>query len=171
MSVKIERVWGGKKKRKYGIILENIDPWYQKVLFENPLIKEDLKTDDQFVQVLFKIAEMERAHKVKDKLYYNPYIEEITYYDDIIEHSKLIDWNCAICNVDIKSEIGNFKMDNFICSKCKNAHNSTNKRIDPRIVESSFEFHKYCRKQLIKDQKRFLKYVKHFETGYKRGRK
>jgi hypothetical protein len=171
MAVKIIRSNGGTKNRKYQILLEDIDPWYQRVLFENPLIKEDLKTDDQFVQVLFKIAEMERAHKVKHKLYYNPYVEEITEYSDIISESSLIDWNCAICNNSIKSEVSNFKIGNFTCKKCKNAHNSTNKRIDSRIVDSSFEFHKYCRNQLIKEQKRFLKYIKHFETGYTRGHK
>jgi hypothetical protein len=169
MAVKIKRIKGGKAKRKYNIVLDNIDPWYQKVLFENPLIKEYLKTDDQFVQILFKMAEMERAHKVKNKVYYNPYLEEITAFEDIEIHSNLIDWNCAICNTEIQSNIANFKIDNFTCNKCKNAHNSTNKRIDPRIVDSSFEFHKFCRNQLIKDQKKFLKYIKHFEMGYTRG--
>jgi hypothetical protein len=169
MAVRIKRSKGGKTKRKCNIVLDNIDPWYQRVLFENPLIKEYLKTDDQFVQILFKMAEMERAHKVRNKVYYNPYIGEITEFDDIEIQSNLINWNCAICNTEIESQIANFKISNFICKKCKNSHNSTNKRIDPRIVDSSFEFHKFCRKQLIKDQKKFLKYIKHFEMGYKRG--
>ena len=38
-------------------------------------------------------------------------------------------------------------------------------------VQSSFEFHKKCRKILLKEQKRFLKYIKHFESGYQKGKK
>lgn len=161
----------GPNRRKYGILLDGLDPWYQRVLFDNPLIKEELKVDDQFVQVLFKIADMERSHKRKHKMYYNPYTEEITDYSEVLEQSLLIDWNCAICRTSIQSEVANFKIANFICNKCKKSHNKTNKRIDPRIVDSSSEFHKFCRDQLIREQKRFLKYVKHFETGYQKGKK
>lgn len=160
----------GPYKRKYGILLEHLKPYQQRILFDNPLIKEDLKTDDQFVQILFKIADMEQSHKNKRKVYYNPYTETITTYEKILEQSQWVDWSCAICNSDMVSQMAHFKMDNFVCSKCTDAHNSDNGRIDPRIVDSSFEFHKYCRKRLIKEQKKFLQYVKYFEMGYKRGR-
>lgn len=167
---KIERK-AGPYKRKYGILLEHLKPWHAAVLFNNPLVKEDLKTDDQFVQVLFRIAEMEKSHKRKHKVYFNPYTNDVTSYKEVIEESQQLDWNCAICNDEIQSTIAEFNIKNFICKKCKDAHNTTNKRIDPRIVDSSSEFHKYCRKRLIKEQKRFLKYVKHFETGYRKGKK
>lgn len=153
------------------IFFKNVKPYQKRVIRENPLLKDKIKDDDQFILVLFKIADMERSHKMKNKLYYNPYTEEITEYSDVLGFSRLIEWKCAICTKDIQSEISNFSIENFVCKKCKGAHNTTNKRMDPRIVESSFMFHRHCRNILIKEQKRFLKYVKHFESGYKKGKK
>lgn len=160
----------GPFKSKYGIRLDSIEPHQKKILLENELIKDDLISDDQFVSILFKIAEMEQSQKNTRKLFLNPYNNKITTYEKVIEQSKIIDWSCAICKKSISSEIANFSIDNFTCKKCKNVHNSTNKSIDPRIVDSSFEFHSVCRKKLIKEQKKFLKYIKYFEKGYKRGR-
>ena len=122
------------------------------------------------MSILFKIADMEQSHKYKHKVYYNPYDDSISTYEKVIEQSQIIDWNCAICNDEIQSQEGEFSMSNFVCNKCKDAHNSDNNRIDPRIVDSSHEFHKYCRKRLMKEQRKFLQYIKYFETGYKRGR-
>lgn len=160
----------GPHKNRHGIKLSTVKPYLHKILFDYGLIDEYLKTDDQFVSVLFKIAEMELSCKRKNKLYHNPYNDEITTYDEVIEQSNLIKWNCAICNIEIESKIAEFDINNFVCNDCRDSHNSDNSKIDPRIVDSSFEFHKMCRKKLIKEQKKFLQYVKYFETGYTRGR-
>jgi len=158
------------KRNGNRIYFKNVKPYQKRVIRENPLLKNRIADDDQFILILFKIADMERSHKMKSKLYYNPYSERITDYNEILDFSRLIEWNCAICNAEIQSEISNFKIENFVCKKCKGAHNTNNKRMDPRIVESSFLFHKNCRDILLKEQKRFLKYVKHFESGYKKGK-
>jgi hypothetical protein len=171
MSIPIIIRRAGPVKRKYGILTEYLKPYHIRLLNENPLVKDDLKTNDQFVKILFKMADMEQSHKHRHKFYYNQYTDTITTYEDIIEHSKWIDWSCAICNVEMLSMMADFSVCNFVCTKCEKAHNSNNGRIDPRIVDSSFEFHKYCRKLLIKEQKKFLLYIKYFETGYKRGRR
>jgi hypothetical protein len=153
------------------ISFRNIKPYHKKLIRENPLLKNKIKDDDQFILILFRIADMERSHKMKNKLYYNPYTEDITEYNDVLDFSRLIEWNCAICTKNILSEISKFNIENFVCKKCKGAHNTTNERMDPRIVESSFLFHRQCRDILLKEQRRFLKYIKHFELGYKKGKK
>jgi len=158
----------GPWKSKCGIMLKNLKPYQQRILLENELLKEDFKTDDAFVGILFKIADMEQSHTYKHKLYYNPYTETVTTYEEVLEQSQWHEWSCAICNHDIQAKMAEFDIGNFVCVHCKDAHNSDNGRIDPRIVDSSFEFHKFCRDLLIKEQKRFLQFIKYFEKGHKR---
>ncbi len=43
----------GPFKRKHGISLDNLKPYQQKILFDNPLIK-DSASDDQFISILFR---------------------------------------------------------------------------------------------------------------------
>ena len=161
----------GSNRSRHGIALDPLPDYYKNILLDNSLSAENFKTDDQFVNEIFKIAEMERSGKAKNKFYYNPTENSIQQYRDILESSKEIEWNCAICDKDILSEMSLFNMENFLCNKCQESHNKKNKTIDQRIIDSSFKFHTFCRKILIKQQKEFLKYIKHFETSYMRGRR
>lgn len=160
----------GPFKHRHGISIENLKRYHKSILYDHDLIADDLKKDDQFVSVLFKIADMEHSLKYKDKFFLNPYNNKITLYEDVIEQSQQLEWSCAICQVNMPAKMSDFSINNFVCKNCKDSHNSNNTRIDPRIVDSSFEFHQLCRKKLLKEQRKFLKYIKYFETGYKRGR-
>lgn len=170
MRNKIERTNGGRFKRKYGIILKNIHPYYKSVLEDNPLAREDFKSDDKFVEILFYLKEKERVHKSKRKFFPNPYTNEITTYSKIETESNLLNWKCSICNKHIKSEIANFTVENFLCKKCKKYYINQN-IIDKRIIENSFEFHKHCRTLLLKEQEFFLRYIRNFEIEYRKNNK
>ena len=71
-----------------------------------------------------------------------------------------IDWECAICKVDIKSKMSYKKVENLVCKKCKKVHNSKNQVIDQRIIDSSVKFLKACKKLVKGEQREFLTYVK-----------
>ena len=154
-------------KRLYSIILKELKPYQIRFLEDNPLIREHAKHDDRYVQVLFKILEYEIHHKDHLKLYYNVYTDRVSSYEEILEDSKRINWMCSICRCDIKSEMGNFNVDNFLCDTCNKSHGNSTDIIDDRILESSVQFRKYCQDILIGQQKSYIKYIKKFESGVK----
>jgi len=145
-------------KRKFGILLDNLKPHQKNILLENPLLKDSAKSD-QFLLVLFKIYEMERKFKSKKKVYKNPFTKEITDYYTVQLKSKYIDWNCAICDCELQSEIGLFDMDNLLCGDCYDVHRTT-PLVDKRILYNSLEFRKFCQKLLKKQQNNFMSYIR-----------
>lgn len=131
-------------------------------------MRPNASTDDRYVQVVFRILEYETRFKDHLKLYYNAYTDRISNYDEIIEDARKISWRCSICHCDIKSEMGNFEINNFLCDTCEKSHGKESKIVDDRILESSVEFRKYCQEILIGQQKNYLKYIKKFEKGVKK---
>jgi len=157
----------GPFKLQFGIRLKNLKPSHQKILLKNPLIR-DYAQNDQYIQVLFRIADMESQHKNQHKVYYNHHTETVTQYEDVVEAAETIDWLCAICKTPIKANMYDFHIPNFVCDKCGKVHNKKNKRIDTRILESSLQFRQHGKETLIKEQQRYLSYIKRFEEGRRR---
>ena len=102
---------------------------------------------------------MERKFKSKKKVYQNPFTKEITDYYTVQLKSKYIDWNCAICDCGVQSEIGLFDMDNLLCGDCYDVHSNT-PLVDKRILYNSLEFRKFCQKLLKKQQNNFMSYIR-----------
>lgn len=159
---------GGPYKTRFGIRIEDLKPFQRKILYDHPLLSVSAR-DDQFLLILFRLADMDISKKTNRKIYYNHYADTITEYDQLLTDSNYIDWTCAICNDAIKSEMSEFNIDNLLCNTCKETHGSINKSttVDSRIVEHSIKFRKFCRSFLMKQQKSFIKYVNKFENSIK----
>lgn len=156
---KVKRMWFGWFHRAHGILLENLPYTKRKMLIENRYFKW-FPPDTQFYEIIFKIEDNINIVKSRYKTYWNPYIEDFTTMKQLIKDSDLVDWNCAICNDDIKSRMGEKRVENYVCSDCSVSHNSKNELVDKRIITASVEFTKHCKKYLIKKQRSFLKYIK-----------
>lgn len=154
----------------YGIRFKELKPYQVRFLEDNPLIREHASHDDRYVQALFKILEYETHHKDHLKLYYNVYTDRVSSYEEILEDSKRINWKCSICRCEIKSEMGDFNVGNFLCGTCNKSHGISTDIIDDRILESSVQFRKYCQDILVGQQKSYLKYIKKFEAGVKKSK-
>lgn len=158
MIYQLER-GSGPVKRKWGIRFTNLEPHHQRILLDNPLIQDRSKSD-QFVLILFRMADLDKSNKQNRKIYYNPYKDSVDKYRDILKHSRQIEWKCAITGKKIMSELGNFEPNNFLADECKEEFGNKSKIIDQRIIESSLNFRKHCKKLLMQQQKLYLKNVK-----------
>ncbi len=127
-------------------------------LLNNDWIAPFLK-NRQAANIILSIQKTEMRYTTREKLFLNPNNQEIVKIEDIEESYNLINWNCAICNTEIKSHTINYSAENFCCIECANVHKGT-KTIDQRIVDSSVNFTKYCKIELRKEQKEFLKYIR-----------
>jgi hypothetical protein len=161
----------GRNRGLYGIRFKELKPYQVKFLENNPLIRKNASTDDRYVQVIFRILEYETHYKDHLKLYYNTYTGKISNYEEIIEESKKLDWKCSVCSCDIKSEIGNFEIKNFLCETCNKSHGKPSKFVDERILDSSVNFRKHCQDILRAQQKSYMKYIKRFEKGHRQIKK
>ena len=155
----------GFHRSMFGIRYKELKPYQIKFLEDNQLMRQHASIDDRYVQVVFKILEYENHYKDHLKLYYNAYTDSVTGYEEILEDARQLNWQCSICNCDIKSEMSNFELKNFLCTTCEKSHGNPNKIIDDRILESSVQFRKYCQDILMGQQKSYMKYIKKFEKG------
>ena len=156
---KVRAINFGWYRRRHGILLENLPPLKKKLLLESDHMKW-LNSDAQAFEIIFKIEDINDHEKSLRKIFWNPFRNNFGTLKDIENDSNSIDWSCAICNTHIRSMMFFKKAENFICNKCKEVHNSKNKVIDSRIIESSNAFVKHCKKLLKKEQLEFINYTK-----------
>ena len=161
---KVRKINFGWYKRRHGILLENLPPLKQKLLLENNHMKW-LDSDVDAFEIIFKVEDMNEHEKNPNRILWNPFRETFTNVKELEKDSDIIDWNCAVCKVEIKSRMDSKKIENFVCKKCSEAHNSRNKRVDQRIIDSSVRFLKHCKSLLKGEQREFMTYVRRSSKG------
>ena len=156
---KIRKINFGWYKRRHGILLENLPPLKQLLILDNDYFKF-IADDVQALEVIFRIEDLNDHEKNLKKVYWNSFRDSFTTLKEIMEDAGFVEWYCAICKTDIKAKMSYKKVENFVCSKCSDIHNSKNHKIDQRIIDSSTQFVNYCKKLLKGEQKEFLSYAK-----------
>ena len=102
-----------------------------------------LESDTQAFEVIFKVEDMNGHEKNVNKAIWNPFRETFTTLKELEKDADLIDWNCGICKVPIKSRMDSKKVENF-----------------GRIIDTSIRFTKHCKHLLKKEQREFMSYAK-----------
>lgn len=156
---KVRKINFGWYHRKHGILLENLPLNKQKLLTENDYLKW-MESDPQVFEIIFKIEDSNSHFRSLKKTYWNPYTDDFTTYKEVEADADLMDWACAICDTDIKCRIGYRKVENFVCKKCSESHNSKNKLIDRRIIDSTNKFTKHCKTLFKKEQREFITHIR-----------
>jgi hypothetical protein len=133
-------------------------------MVENDYLKW-LDADTQAFEIIFKVEDMNDHEKNPNKILWNPFRETFTTIKEVESDSNVMDWNCAICDVEIKSRMDSKKIENFVCKRCSEAHNSRNKRVDQRVIDSSVKFTKHCKSLLKGEQREFINYIKRSFKG------
>ena len=161
---KVRKINFGWYKRRHGILLENLPPLKQKLLLENNYMKW-LDSDIDAFEIIFKVEDMNEHEKNPNRILWNPFRETFTNIKELEKDSDLVDWNCGICKIEIKSRMDSKKVENFVCNKCSESHNSSNKRVDQRIIDSSINFTKRCKTLLKGEQREFMTYIRRSSKG------
>ena len=161
---KVRKINFGWYKRRHGILLENLPPLKQKLLLENNHMKW-LDSDVDAFEIIFKVEDMNEHEKNPNRILWNPFRETFTNIKELEKDSDLVDWNCGICKIEIKSRMDSKKVENFVCNKCSESHNSSNKRVDQRIIDSSINFTNRCKTLLKGEQREFMTYIRRSSKG------
>ena len=101
--------------------------------------------------------ELERIESQTLDLIYDPLFDCICTHSEWLARQNIIPWKCAICGDEILLDKNRNDVENFVCDRCKIAHNNKNQVIDKRIVESRTRMFKYLEEQLydeLEDKKK-----------------
>lgn len=161
--IEIKRQNKGKTPTKWGIRLKGLAPRYQKILQKNPIFRK-YSDDDRFILSIFKMEDANIKVSYNQRPFVNPETKEVSNYATIIDQYLIFDWKCAYCKTPIKSRIDNYKASNFTCKKCFDYYIKDSKTYNQRIVDASVEFTTHCKKLMIENQKKFIKYIKKNEA-------
>lgn len=156
---KVRKINFGWYRRRHGILLENLPLFKQQLLINNHFMKW-LNSDPQTFEIIFKIEDMHDHEKNPNKILWNPFRETFTTIKEVEADSNLIPWACAICSAPIKTRLDSKRVENFVCKKCGEAHNSRNKAVDQRVIDSSVRFTKHCKTLLKGEQREFLTHIR-----------
>jgi hypothetical protein len=157
--INIVRQNRGRARTKFNILLKPLKPRHQQVLLDNPIISKN-STDDRFIQCLFRMTDRLISVSHLNRPYINPQTREISLFREVKNSFRFMDWECAYCKTAIKTEIHNYKEENFTCKKCYSYYVKNAKIVSQMIIDSSLRFTERYKKILIEDQKKFLKYIK-----------
>jgi len=152
---KIKRTGGPYPRNRYGVRYDSISKQQRRLLLEHPIIKERAQ-DDQFLQIIFELCRHRHVDRF-DKLYYDWSTDEFVKMEELKESYDTIDWECALSEKPIRSNINDFSVENFVHPEY---HDTLGGNIDSRIMESSVRFQKHVKKLLLNQQKEFLKLVR-----------
>ena len=107
---KVRKINFGWYKRRHGILLENLPPLKQKLLLENNHMKW-LDSDVDAFEIIFKVEDMNEHEKNPNRILWNPFRETFTNIKELEKDSDLVDWNCGICKIEIKSRMDSKKVE------------------------------------------------------------
>ena len=156
--INIKRQNRGREKTRFGIVLKGLSPRYQRVLLKNPIISKN-SSDDRFIMCLFRLEDAAINVSHLQRPFVNPETREVSTYSSIKRTFKLLDWNCAYCKNSIKSKVDNFKIDNFVCSKCYTYYVKDANNVSQSVLDSMMAFTEYHKKLIKETQRKFIKYI------------
>lgn len=157
--INIKRQNRGKARTRFGILLKNLEPRYQRILLKNPIISKN-STDDRFLLCLFRIEDAAIKVSHLQRPFVNPETREVSTFSSVKKSFKILDWKCAYCKTDIKSSVDNFKPDNFTCKKCYTYYVKDVNKVGQSVLDSMVEFTEHYKNLLRENQRKFLKYIR-----------
>lgn len=156
-KIEIKRTNGPNPYNRFGVILKHMPRIIRHLMVRSRHIKE-WSDDDQFLKCVFAMQAPSTRDAKDRRFYYDFASGEIAKLDEIKEANSYIDWICAISMKPIKAKFMNFDLENFIHPDYYDVLDAP--MVDSRILKSSIEFRKKCKKLLLEERQEFLKLAK-----------
>jgi hypothetical protein len=153
----ITRTSGPNPRNRYGIILAPLTKLFRKFLVEHRHIKRWAE-DDQFVSCVLRMQKPPVKNVTLIKKYWDYTNDQLVDLNTLYNNCNLVDWTCAVSLKPIKAKFMNFDLENFIHPEYHDVLKAP--MIDSRILKSSIEFRKKCKKLLLEEREEFLKLAK-----------
>ena len=156
-GIKIERTGGSYPINRYGIRLKPLQKKHRRFLVENRHIRK-WSDNDQFVQCVLRMQKVNTKDSKAYKTYFDWRSKQPMSIDLFKESVNMVEWRCAISGTPIKSKFMNFDLENFVHPEYLDVLKAP--MVDSRILKSSIEFRKKCKKLLLDNRAEFLSLAK-----------
>ncbi len=158
--MKIQKSNNPKQAHRYGIKLDGLPRSIRQFLIENRSLNKwanDVQFLEQIIRIELNNLKLKNNTK-RNKLYFDWTTKTPVPMDDLVDSYDTIEWTCAISGKPIQSKFNNFSLENFIHPEYLDVLEAP--MVDSRILKSSVEFRKYCKKLLLEEQKEFMRVIK-----------
>ena len=155
MSIRIEKTGGPWPANRYGIVLKYLPRFLRKFLITHRNLAK-WSDDDQFMACVLKIQRPNS--RTNTKIYWDIVNDRAMDEKGLKLSYNTIDWYCAISLKPIRAKFMNFDLKNFIHPEYYDVLEAP--MVDSRILKSSVEFRKKCKKLLLEQRAEFLKLAK-----------
>ena len=155
MSIRIEKTGGPWPANRYGIVLKYLPRFLRKFLITQRNLAK-WSDDDQFMECVLKIQRPNS--RTNTKIYWDVINDRAIDEKGLERSYNTIDWYCAISLKPIRARIMNFDLKNFIHPEYYDVLEAP--MVDSRILKSSVDFRKKCKKLLLAEREEFLKLAK-----------
>ena len=153
----ITRTSGPNPRNRYGIILAPLMKFFRKFLIEHRHIKR-WSDDDRFVQCVLRMQKPPVKSVILTKKYWDHSNQKLVDLATLYDNCNTLDWICAISLKPITAKFMNFDLENFVHPEYHDVLKAP--MVDSRILKSSIEFRKKCKKLLLEEREEFLKLAK-----------
>jgi hypothetical protein len=155
MSIRIEKTGGPWPANRYGIVLKYLPRFLRKFLITQRNLAK-WSDDDQFMECVLKIQRPNS--RTNTKIYWDVINDRAIDEKGLERSYNTIDWYCAISLKPIRARFMNFDLKNFIHPEYYDVLEAP--MVDSRILKSSVDFRKKCKKLLLAEREEFLKLAK-----------
>ena len=157
LHIILNRTNGPNPRNRYGIILAPLQKFYRKFLVENRHVRKWAK-DDRVIECILKTQRPVKQTKLEERGYWDRESQSLVNYKTLESNYNTVEWICAISLKPIKSKFMNFDLKNFVHPEYYDVLEAP--MVDSRILKSSIEFRKKCKKLLLEEREEFLKLAK-----------
>jgi len=151
--IKIERTDNPRIFNRFGVILKHLPKSFRQFLIRNKNMKRWAK-DDQWVECVLKLQKPRVNNSSALKIYWDWEASVAVDKETLIANYNTIDWICAVSGRPIRSKFMNFDLENFVHPEYYDVLKAP--MVDSRILKSSIEFRKKCKKLLLDERQEFL---------------
>lgn len=157
LHIILNRTNGPNPRNRYGIILAPLQKFYRKFLVENRHVRKWAK-DDRVIECILKTQRPVKQTKLEERGYWDRESQSLVNYKTLESNYNTVEWICAISLKPIKAKFMNFDLKNFVHPEYYDVLEAP--MVDSRILKSSIEFRKKCKKLLLEEREEFLKLAK-----------
>ena len=155
MRINIQKTGGPWPANRYGIILKHLPKFLRKFLITNRNLSK-FSDDERTMECILRM-QRPKSHQTT-KIFWDMVNDRALSEKGLYRSYNTVEWQCAISLKPIKAKFMNFDLENFVHPEYHDVLKAP--MVDSRILKSSIEFRKECKKLLLDQRQEFLKLAK-----------
>jgi len=152
-KIRIEKTGNPRIVNRHGVILKYLPKSFRQFLIKHKHMYR-WSESSQFIECALKLQRPPVKNSSALRIYWDWESGAAVDKQTLENNYNMIDWVCALSGKPIRSKFMNFDLENFVHPEYHDALKAP--MVDSRILKSSIEFRKKCKKLLLDERQEFL---------------